>query len=224
MSRFRFINPDAASRLLRLADLDHVVRHLREGGLAVLPTETGYMLAAMATSTHALRAAFAAKQRDTANPMHVACCSLAMAAQYAELTDAARTLLGSFTPGPLSVVVRQRETLPDQLVTLHGTVGIRVPDHPATLQIVAELATPVTATSLNRSGEGGDRADWSVLDTLDWPQREQVPVVDDPQAVRFTSPSTLVRLVGPEVEVLRAGPIGVHDLERVMGSVRTVPA
>jgi L-threonylcarbamoyladenylate synthase len=220
--RFRFMSPNPSSGLLRLAHLDQVVGHLREGGLAVLPTETGYMLAAAATLPHAVRAAFAAKQRDTANPMHIACASVGMVARYAELTDAASLLLGSLTPGPLSLVIPQKQSLPRDLVTLQGTVGIRIPDNPATLQVVAELGLPVTATSLNRSGAVDSGADWSILDTLDWREHHIVPVVDSPGAVRFASPSTLVRLTGPEVEILRPGPVGIGEIQRVLGSTRPV--
>lgn len=215
MSRFRYLAVSPESGLLRLDEVDELVEHLRDDGLAVLPTETGYLLAAVATSLPAVRAAFAAKQRDPAHPMHIACASLAMAATYAELSREARLLLGRFTPGPLSVVVRQRETLPDELVTHHGTVGIRVPEHPATLQVISALAAPVTATSLNRSGEESREPDQATLASLDWGAAEVVPVVTDPSAVRYSSPSTLVRVLGAGLEVLRPGPVRAEDLERV---------
>lgn len=176
------------------------------------------MLAAAVSSIPALRSAFAVKQRDVANPMHIACTSLSMAERYAELTERARSLLGAFTPGPLTVVVRQTDALPSELVTLRGTVGIRVPDHPATLQIIATLGVPVTATSVNRSGEESRPPDPAVLAGFDWGDHDVVPVVEDPAAVRFASPSTLVRLAGDEVEVLRPGPVGVQELARVLGT------
>lgn len=216
VDRFRFLAAGSPSGLLRLADADWLAAHLRAGGLAVLPTETGPMLAALATDTSALRAAFAVKGRDLRHPMHVACASLAMADEYAQLSGAARRLLGRFTPGPLSVVVRQRETLPGELVTSRGTVGIRIPDHPATLQVITAVGAPVTATSVNRSGEESEPLDAASLARLDWGACDPVPVVADPAAVRFSRPSTLIRLTGPGLEVLRPGPVGEADLRRVL--------
>lgn len=216
MSRFRFLAPASQSGMLRLADADQVAEHLRNGGLAVLPTETGYMLAALATSMPALRAAFDVKQRDYANPMHVACASIDMASRFADITPVARILLGTFTPGPLTVVVRQTDALPGELVTLRGTVGIRVPDHPATLQVILALGAPITATSLNRSGEEGRAFDREVLDELAWGDNSDVPVVEDKAAVRYDVPSTLVRLTGPTVEVLRRGPVGAEEITRAV--------
>jgi L-threonylcarbamoyladenylate synthase len=200
------------SRLLTLADLDAVARSLAAGGLAVLPTETGYMLAALATSESAVRAAFAAKGRDAAAVMHVACASLSMARRYGHLDERATALLGAFTPGPLSVVVPQTGALPDGLVTVDGTVGIRVPDSPATLQVISAVGAPLTATSVNLSGQSSASVDLAALPALHWPPTDRVYVVVDDEAVAYSAPSTLVRLTGPEPEILRPGPVTAEML------------
>jgi L-threonylcarbamoyladenylate synthase len=210
--RFHFLAPSSHSGLLRLADAEFVAGRLREGGLAVLPTETGYMLAALATSLPALRTAFDVKERDHAHAMHVACASIGMAARYAVLSPAARRLMGAFTPGPLTVVVPQTGALPVEMVTLGGTVGIRVPDHAATLQVIATLDAPVTATSLNRSGEETRPYDRDLLEELPWGDLRGVPVVEDKSAVRYPAASTLVRLTGEAPEVLRQGPITAEQI------------
>jgi L-threonylcarbamoyladenylate synthase len=217
MTTFEFLRPAGASHLLRTADATMVADALRRGGLAVLPTETGYLLAATATSIPALRKAFAVKERSLSNPMHIACSSLAMAAEHSVLTPRALRLLGAFTPGPLSVVVEQTDRLPTSLVTLHGTVGIRIPDHPATLQVIAALGQPVTATSLNRSGEETAPVNSSVLDSLNWQDSEVVCVVVDNEAIRYRTPSTLVRVTGADIEILRPGPIDDDSVRTVAG-------
>src|SRR5258708_4457619 len=158
--------------MLTLAEVARIADGLLSGSLAVLPTETGYMLAAVATSIPAVERAFAVKQRDQAQVMHVACSSVAMAASVGVLTPAALRLLGAFTPGPLSVIVTKTPALPDRLVTVSGTVGIRVPDHPATLQVIAEAGVPLTATSLNVSGSAPVPVRKLELDALNWPARE----------------------------------------------------
>ena len=207
MADFVFLRPRPESGTLRLADVAAVADNLRQGGLAVLPTETGYMLAALATSEPALLRAFAVKARDHAQVMHVACASISMVATVGVLTQRATQLLGEFTPGPLSLIVEKTALLPDRLVTLNGTVGIRVPDHPATLQVIAEVRIPLTATSLNRSGEPYVPVDEAGLRSLTWPEGGVVHVVVDPSAKRYDDASALIRVTGPEPEVLRAGPI-----------------
>jgi L-threonylcarbamoyladenylate synthase len=123
--------------------------------------------------------------------------------------------MGVFTPGPLTVVVPQTDALPRTLVTLDGTVGLRVPDHPATLQVVAAAGFPVTATSLNRSGEESRPVSQAVLDSLDWGDLAEVPVVADETSIRHTSASTLVRLTDG-VEVLRQGPVTADEVRAAL--------
>ncbi|MFL6130389.1 MAG: L-threonylcarbamoyladenylate synthase [Mycobacteriales bacterium] len=216
MTAFEIVAPRPHSRLLTLAAAQATADLLRAGGLAVLPTETGYLLAASAVSSAAARKAFAVKQRDLSNPMHVACASLEMAARFGKLDGRARRLLGELTPGPLSVVVPQAGDLDNPYVTRAGTIGLRVPDHPATLQVIATLGGPVTATSLNRSGEESAPVDRQLLETFDWDGEPVVHAVIDPAAVRYEQASTLVRLTGPEPEVLRAGPVTAAEIARVL--------
>jgi L-threonylcarbamoyladenylate synthase len=84
-------------------------------------------------------------------------------------------------------------------VTRDGTVGIRVPDVPATLQVIAAVGAPLTATSLNVSGGGTVTIDDAGLGQLTWPRGSTVQVVIDEEAISYSLPSTLVRMVGPEL-------------------------
>lgn len=219
MTTFEITTPSPASRLLSLGRVARIADALRGGGLAVLPTETGYLLAASAVSPSAARKAFAVKQRSIRNPMHVACASLEMAAEFGKLDDRARQLLGELTPGPLSVVVPQADHLDNPYVTTAGTIGLRVPDHPATLQVVATLGCPVTATSLNRSGEESLPVDRQLLESFDWGGEPVVHAVFDQGAVRYAQASTMIRLTGPEPELLRAGPVTAAEVDRVLAAL-----
>jgi L-threonylcarbamoyladenylate synthase len=201
---------------LRLAALARIAAVLRSGGLAVLPTETGYMLAAVATNVDAVTDVFAAKRRSHANPVHVACASLSMAARYADLSPMGALLLGSLTPGPCTVVAAARSVLPDRLVTVSGTVGIRIPDHPATLQVLAEVDLPLTATSVNESGTAYRAPDAAVLAGLAWPAGQTVCVLDAGDTRPYSLASTLVRTTGAEPEILRAGPITIERIKQVL--------
>jgi L-threonylcarbamoyladenylate synthase len=215
MAQFIFLRPRSESGTLRLVDVAAIADNLRKGGLAVLPTETGYLLAALATSESALISAFAVKARDHSQVMHVACASISMIETVGVLTPTATRLLGEFTPGPLSVIINKTALLPDRLVTMNGTVGIRVPDNMATLQVVAELGEPLTATSLNRSGEPSTPIDEAGLSQLTWPDGV-VHVVVDPTAIRYDTASALVRVTGEEPEVLRAGPIDENQIRAAL--------
>ena len=216
MPDFEYLSPDPATGELAAADVERIAASLRGGQLAILPTETGYLIAALATSEPAVLRAFAVKQRDPANTMHVAFASPAMAAQWAVLTPAARRLLDAYTPGPLTVVAQQSGRLPDHLVTVNGTVGVRIPDHNATRQVVAAVGAPVTASSLNRAGEEAMLIERAAVQALDWPAQGTVFVVEDNDSVTYPVPSTLVRVTGAEPEILRAGPVTDEMIRAVL--------
>jgi L-threonylcarbamoyladenylate synthase len=217
VTHFEYLHPHSRSGLIRLADAAGVAGHLRRGSLAILPTETGYLLAALATSIPATERAFEVKRRAAAQVMHVACSSLTMAGEAGQLNTQARRILGDFTPGPVSVIVPQTDLLPDRLVTLNGTVGLRIPDHPATLQVISELGQPVTATSLNESGSLPGPLDTFDLKSLNWRADETVYVVVDDESIRYDAASTLVRVTGADVEVLRPGPVTDVEICRAVG-------
>ena len=217
MTQFEYLRPHSRTGLLRLSDVGKVADKLKQGSLAILPTETGYMLAALATSTTAIKRAFSVKERDTSNVMHVACNSLDMAGAIGILRERSIRLLGELTPGPVTVIVDKTPLLPDHLVALNGTVGIRIPDHPATLQIIGEVGAPVTATSLNSSGSEAVSIDQADLQLLNWPASEVIYVLEDDVPIAYSTPSTLVRVTGEAVEILRAGPVAESEIRRVAG-------
>ncbi len=219
MTLFAYRMPHAGIRLLSLADVAQVADSLKQGLPAVLPTETGYMLAALATSEEAIKSAFAVKGRSPVAVMHVGCASMDMARAVGILTDQAVRLLEYFTPGPLSVIVRKTDLLPDDLVTVNGTVGIRVPDHPATLQVINAVGAPLTYTLMNSSGGQLASVDEAELRTLSWPDSNVIYVVRDDAAIAYSSPSTLVRLTSEDLEILRPGPISAAQIQQVADNV-----
>jgi L-threonylcarbamoyladenylate synthase len=140
-----------------------------------------------------------------------------MAGTVGILTEPAARLLGQLTPGPVSVIVESTGLLADSegMVTLNGTVGLRIPDHPGTLQVISAVGSPLTATSLNSSGSQLPSVDEAALRTLNWPERDVVYVVRDDDAIAYGSPSALVRVSDNSLEILRPGPISESDIRRV---------
>jgi L-threonylcarbamoyladenylate synthase len=216
MTELVYVKPRSRSGTLRWTEVAHIADSLKQGALAVLPTETGYMLAALATSADAVSAAFAVKGRAGSAVMHVACASLEMAGAVGILTERASRVLGEFTPGPVSVIVKSTGFLTEteSMVTLNGTVGLRIPDHAGTLQVINAVGLPLTATSLNSSGSQLESVDEAVLRTLNWPEHQVVHVVRDDDAIIYDAASTLARFSGNSIEILREGPVSEAEIRR----------
>ncbi len=146
-----------------------------DGELVVYPTETVYGLAADATNPTAVERVYEVKGRDRANPISVAVPSVPAALEHVRATDRERRFMATFLPGPVTVLCRRRETLPDVLTSGRERVGVRVPDHPLALRLCERAGRPITATSANESGAPSARR----VDDVDAAIREAATVVLD---------------------------------------------
>ena len=178
------------------------VAALREGRIVGVPTDTVYGIAADPFREEAVATLFSAKGRPGVKPIPILVANPDAARRIGVLDEVAATAAAVHWPGPLTLVVRRVPGLPDWVGDPErGSVGIRVPDHPVALGLLAAFG-PLAVTSANRSGEppapGHEAA------------REQLggTVAVYLEGTGSGAPaSTVVDLTGPEPRVLRAGPV-----------------
>ena len=130
---------------------------IRDGELVVYPTETVYGLAVDALDPAAVDRVFEAKARERSKPISMAVPSVPAALEYVHASDRERHFMAQFLPGPVTVLCRRRERVPDVLTSGRDRVGIRVPDHDLALRLAERAGTPITATSANVSGRPSAR-------------------------------------------------------------------
>lgn len=137
------------------ARLDGAVRALETGRLIVYPTDTLFGLGARATDRTAVARIAAAKGRPAGMPISIAVSSTDDLEPLAELSAMGRRFVRTHLPGPFTVLARPtpraRRSLAPEVAGPHGTIGLRVPDHPIAREL-ARRAGPLTATSANRHG------------------------------------------------------------------------
>src|SRR5579859_4183507 len=161
-------NPDCMSllatessvpRILEGSDPVAIVeagRLLRQGLVVVIPTDTGYGIAASLFHPDAVHRVYDIKQRDAALRLPVLIPTAAdLPLVASEVPSIAWRLIGKFWPGPLSLVLPARNSVPRSVTGGRGTVAVRVPNGRACLQLLQFLAEPVTGTSANLSGQPG---------------------------------------------------------------------
>ena len=130
----------------------------------------------------------------------------------ADIPPAARRLALRFWPGPLTLVLPARASLPPALTAGTGTIGVRVPGHPLAAALVAGLGRPVTAPSANPPGAEPPRR----LDQARGYFGPAVALYLDGGALRGGA-STLAAVEGERVRVLRAGPVSEAALQAALG-------
>ena len=180
--------------------MDTVRDHLERGGVALLPTETVWGLAARADSDAGVAAIYRLKGRDDGKPLAVCVRNAAMAAGVAHVGEAACALMDAHWPGPLTLVLparRQAGLHPKAVEPGRGTVGLRCPD---VGWREALCAKPLALTSANPSGQpaaGTQARARAFFPDLPW--------LADDAPDRSGPPTTIVRVTDSEVEILRQG-------------------
>lgn len=133
------------------ANIAEAGRLIAQGSLVGLPTETVYGIAADAFNTDAVAAIYALKDRPADNPLIVHVASVADVARVAEnFSDRAQLLAERFWPGPLTLVLQKRGTVPSAVTAGLETVAVRLPSHPVARAVIAASGTAVAAPSANR--------------------------------------------------------------------------
>jgi L-threonylcarbamoyladenylate synthase len=192
------------------AALRRAVAALRRGEPVAFPTETVYGLGANALDAKAVQRVFEAKGRPDDNPLIVHVTGLPMLTKLVtEIPAEARRLAERFWPGPLTIVLRKRESVPDVVTAGLPTVAVRVPDHPVALALIQGAGVPIAAPSANRSGRPSPTRARHVA--KDFPAL----LVLDGGPARHGLESTVVALGHPP-RVLRLGAIPVEELRAVL--------
>jgi L-threonylcarbamoyladenylate synthase len=178
---------------------------VKKGGLIVYPTDTVYGLGCDPLNEEAVSRLFAAKGRG-AKAVPVLCSSPEKAEELVELSGRAIELARAHWPGPLTIVAPLSRRVPAQLVQGSNTLGVRVPDHPLCLELILSCGGWLTGTSANLSGNPSSRSAPEVQKQLG----DSVNLILDGGVLRGEE-STVVRVVGDTVTILRTGQIGVGN-------------
>ena len=186
-------------------DVHRAAAAIRDGDAVVYPTETVYGMGADATSPAAVERVFDIKGRDRDKPLSAGFPDVDSALDYVEVTDREEAFMRRFLPGPVTVVVERRDSLPDVLVSGRDRVGVRVPDHELALELFRAAETPVTATSANLSGAGSITNPSQLPDEI----RDAVAAVLD----GGTTPGTESTVVDPGQGIIHRHGAMADDIE-----------
>lgn len=191
---------------------------LKSGGLAAIPTETVYGLAADALNGEAVAKIFAAKGRPMDNPLIVHVAEFEDIERFAlvrEIPEAAKKLAKVFWPGPLTIIMKKGGVIPDEVSAGLDTVAIRLPSHPSARAIIKAADTPLAAPSANLSGSPSPTTAQHVMNDMDG----KIDAVFDGGACGVGVESTVITLAEDTPRLLRPGRVTLEQLREVLGEV-----
>ena len=188
---------------------------IKAGELVAFPTETVYGLGADALNPAAVRNVFYAKGRPADNPLIVHFDSADKIESVAYLDKRALKAVKRFMPGALSIVLKKKPHVPDEVTAGLDTVAVRIPSNPVAQAFLRECGVGVAAPSANTSSRPSPTAAYHVLEDLNG----RIDYILDGGNCPIGLESTVLDFSSDKIRLLRRGGIPLEELRLVLGDI-----
>lgn len=196
--------------------IEEITRAFSDGKLVVIPTETVYGLGANGLDEEACKNIFKAKGRPADNPLilHIAENSQ-LDELVSEIPELAKKCIDEFWPGPITMIFKRSDKIPNVVTAGLDTVAIRMPSHEIARAILKDCKLPIAAPSANLSGRPSPTAFKHVKEDLDG----KVDIMVDGGVTNVGIESTVIDMTSNPPMILRPGGITYEDLKKIIPDV-----
>jgi L-threonylcarbamoyladenylate synthase len=201
------------TQLLKISDvsIQKAATAIQKGGLVVYPTDTVYGLGCNPFDEKAVNKLTVVKMRHKAN-FPVLVDTLGRARDLGDINGNAEALAIRFWPGPLTIIVPSRATLPLQVVGPEKMIGLRIPGRQDTVDLISRSGGSLVGTSANISGAPSLRKAEDALKVFEG----KVDIVLDGGLMSANVESTVVRNTKSNIQVLREGAVSREELRTAL--------
>ncbi len=194
-------------------DIALAANHIRNGEVVSFPTETVYGLGADATNEQAIAKVFAYKGRPADHPLIVHLADISQLHIWAqEIPKCAYLLAEHFWPGPLTLILQKQPSVSKLITGGQDTIGIRIPQHPLTLNMLKLFNGGIVGPSANKFGKVSPTCAEHVAKDLN----DKSVLILDGGSANVGIESTIVDLTNNTPIVRRAGSIAVNTISKVL--------
>ncbi len=198
-------------------NLSNAIKLLNEGNLIAIPTETVYGLAANAFDPVAVSKIFEVKNRPKFDPLIVHSYSIEKIKEFViSFPEKSLLLAETFWPGPLTLILKKKNIIPDIVTSGLDSVAVRIPNHPLTLKLLSMLDFPLAAPSANPFGYVSPTEPKHVQAQLG----DKIPFILNGGKCKVGIESTIVGFEGEKAIIYRLGGLSVEDIKEVIGKVK----
>ncbi len=198
MSQYFSVHPvNPQQRLIRQA-----VEMIKQGALIVYPTDSCYAFGCHIGDKEALDRIRRIRKVDEKHNFTLVCRDLSELSNYAYVDNTMYRLLRTYTPGPFTFILRASREVPRRMqVAKRKTIGLRIPDHPVALSLLAALGEPLMSSTVILPGD-----EIPMTDPEEMRERlgRQVDLIIDGGNCGF-EPTTVVNMVDSSYDILRQG-------------------
>jgi L-threonylcarbamoyladenylate synthase len=198
-------------------DLELVINSLKRGEIVSIPTETVYGLAGNALKEESIDLIFNLKKRPAFNPLIVHIPDVNFLDRVAEnIPDPAKLLANHFWPGPLTLILKKKASIPNRVTAGKDTVAVRVPNHPLTLELLKKLPFPLAAPSANPFGSISPTLAIHVYKYFG----DKIPFILDGGSCKSGLESTIIGFENETPVLYRHGALALEKIKEVIGPVK----
>lgn len=197
-------------------ELKKIANEIKNNKVVIFPTETVYGIGANGLDEEAIKKLFVAKKRPENKPINLLISNINMIENVAkDLTPLDYALIKEFFPGPLTLILKKKNNVPNILTANGDTVGVRMPANEIALKLIEYANIPIATSSSNISGnETGINID-NIFD--DFNGRVDYIIDDGPSKLGVAS--TIVKVVDNKPIILREGSITKEQIETVYNNL-----
>lgn len=191
-------------------EINRIVEILRNDGIVCVPTDTVYGLCAKIDSINAYNKLLNLKNREKNKPFAIMCANKEQIKSLAFINKDTELLIDNFMPGPITLILKKQEDLPEYITNGFDTIGIRMATSKELEEIILKLGIPIFMTSANLSNED------SYINIKDI--KENLKDVDYilEGELKYKLGSTIVDCSNDEIKILRNGPITKQEIDEIL--------
>lgn len=191
-------------------DIEEIVDILKNNGVISVPTDTVYGVCARIDSKKAHDNLILVKNRPETKPFPVMCANEEQIKGIAIVNEKAEKIIKSFMPGPITIVLNKKETVPDYITNGKKTIAIRMATSKTLEKIILSLGAPIFMSSANQSGEKTSES----LEEIE----KNCPKINGilEGKIKLGVGSTIIDCTSEKIKVLREGPIKLEEINNII--------
>lgn len=192
--------------------LEKAAELIKQGKIVVFPTETVYGIGTNGLDENAVKKLFEVKQRPLNKPISLLVSNMEMVHMIAkDITEIEYKIMEKFFPGPLTIILKKKDIVPDIVTSGQDTVGIRMPSGEIVKKLVEIAGTPIAAPSANITGEPSG----TNLQEIKKHFEGKADCFIDGGDSELGISSTIVQIVNGKIQILREGSITLEQINQI---------
>ena len=192
--------------------LKEVAKTIKQGGIVVFPTETVYGIGTNGLKENSVKRLYEVKQRPLNKPISLLVNGINMINEIAqEITDLEKALIKEFFPGPLTIILKKKDTVPNIVTANSNMVGVRMPSNEIALKLIEYAGVPIATPSANISGKPSGTNMEDIM--KDFEGKVDYFLDDGPSKIGISS--TIVQVIDGVPHILRQGKITEEQIMNI---------